>query len=215
MNSIKLSPRLSACAELIRQDARLADVGCDHGYVPVSLVLSGRIKSAVACDINEAPLASCRRLVNEYKLSDKIKCVLSDGLENISGDEVDDILFAGMGGELIACLLSKCSYVKDKHLVINAMTHPELARKWLYDNGFHIINDIIVPDGKHHYSVLDAEYSGETKGYTQTDLFIGKINDFSDKEFFEHLLVYLKNKQKGGYDYSEVIRAIEEKYDYC
>ena len=209
--NIKLSARLSVAAELVREGSRLADVGCDHGYVPVSLVLSGRIKSAVACDINEAPLASCKRLVWEYNLDEKIECVLSDGLQNVQGEKIDDILLAGMGGELIADILAVCPYVREKHIIINAMTHPEIARRWIYDNGFAILNDVVVPDGKHHYSVLDAVYNGEKKAYTEVDCFLGKINDFSDREYFIHLLNYLKNKQKSGVDYSEVINKIEEK----
>ncbi len=210
-NEIRLSPRLAACAELVGQGARLADVGCDHGYVPVALVQSGRIQSAVACDINEAPLASCRRLVSEYGLDSRIKCVLSDGLKNVDGNEVDDILLAGMGGELIAEILQNCPFVNKKHIIINAMTHPEIARRWLFENGFEIQHDIIVPDARHHYSVLDAVYTGKCFVPDDTKCFLGEINDFSDREFFVHLLNYLKNKQKGGYDYTAVISAIEEK----
>ena len=195
----------------MREGVRLCDVGCDHGYVPVSLVLDGRITSAVACDINEGPLASCQSLVRDYDLQDKITCVLSDGLQNVDGAEVDDILLAGMGGELIADILGRCDYARDKHIIINAMTHPELARKWLFDNGFAIQHDLVLPDGRHHYSVLDAVYTGEYHDYTEADCFLGNITDFSDKEYFIHLLNYLRNKQKGGYDYGEIIALIEEK----
>ncbi len=203
--------RLAAAASLVRQGARLADVGCDHGYVPVALVKSGRIPSAVACDINEKPLLSCRRLVAAEHLEDKIKCVLSDGLAAVGEEEADDILLAGMGGELIARILGDCPYVCKKHIVVNAMTHPELAREWAYQNGFAIQNDIILPDGRHHYCVFDMVYTGEIKAYTQTDCFLGCISDFSDKAYFIHLLRYLENKQKGGSDYAEVINAIKEK----
>ena len=208
---IKLSERLQSCADLVRQGARLADVGCDHGYAVVSLAEKNLIKSAVACDINEKPLVSCKSLVKEYGFEDIIKCVISDGLDNIKEDEVDDILIAGMGGELIASILSKCSYVKEKHLVLNPMTHPELARKWLFENGFEIKNDIIVSDSNHHYSVFDAYYTGEFKPFGDKEIFLGKINDFSDKEYFMHLLNYLKNKEKGGADCYAVISEIERK----
>ncbi|MCR5208451.1 MAG: class I SAM-dependent methyltransferase [Eubacterium sp.] len=205
---IKLSKRLKACADLVREGSRLADVGCDHGYVPVYLVQSGKIRSAVACDIKEGPLSSCRSLVSDYSLGDKIKCVLSDGLKNVGESEADCILIAGMGGELISKILTECDYAKEKHIILNPMTHPELARKWLFENGFEIINDIIVHEDKHSYSVFDAEYSGEIKPYTDIDCFLGKINDYSDKRFFEHLLNYLGNKEKSGEDCSAVIGEI-------
>lgn len=208
---IKLTNRLRACADFVNDGARLCDVGCDHGYVPVALVQEGRIKSAVACDINTAPLASCISLVNMSCLQDKIKCVLSDGLKNINGDEIDDILLAGMGGELIVDILSQCEYVKEKHLILNPMTHAEITRKWLYSNNFDILNDVVVSDDRHHYCVFDATYSENVSPKTEIDYFLGNITDFSDKEYFIHMLNYLKNKQRGGADYSELIKKIEEK----
>ena len=66
-----------------------------------------------------------------------------------------------MGGELIADILDKCKYINEKHLILQPMTHPEIVRKYLYDNGFVIDNDIIVNDGNHNYSVFDARYTGE------------------------------------------------------
>lgn len=195
---------------MVREGKRLCDVGTDHGYVPVYCVQKGIIPSAIACDINEGPLSSCKALVDEYALSDKIKCVLSDGLEKINGDEVDDILLAGMGGELITDILSRCPYISDKHLIMNPMTHPEVLREWLYSNGFQINNDVIVPDGRHHYNVFDAVYTGTVGDKTEIDYYLGNIGDFSDKEYFLHLLNYLKNKQKGGEDKSLIIKRIEE-----
>ena len=216
---IKLSKRLEAAANPVRQGSRLADIGCDHGYVPVYLIQSGRIKSAVASDINEGPLASCKRLVKENNLEGKIKCVLSDGLENINLDEVDDILIAGMGGELIARILSNSDLkkLKGKHLIINPMTHPEHARRFLYENGFEIQNELVVKDGRHYYAIADAINTGAFIPYTRADLYLGKIEVNNDsKGYFEHLLKYLKNKQKSGEDFSEVIAAIEEKInDNC
>lgn len=207
---IKISNRLCICSSMVRRGKRLCDVGTDHGYVPVYLVENGIIPSAVACDINDGPLASCKALVEKYSLSDKIKCVLSDGLDSIDGSEIDDILLAGMGGELIADILSRCSYVKDKHLIMNPMTHPEVLRKWLYSNGFTINRDVIVPDGRHHYNVFDAVYTGAVCDKTEADYYLGNITDFSDREYFMHLLSYLKNKQKGGEDNSLIIKRIEE-----
>ena len=208
---IKLSKRLKACASLVRDGARLADIGCDHGYVPVYLTENGKTESAVASDINEGPLNSCRLLVCEYGLQDKIKCVLSDGLSKLNCEEFDDILIAGMGGELISSILSECSYVCEKHLILNPMTHPELARKWLFENGFEIKNDIVVEDAGHHYSVFDAYFTGNTTSFGDKEIFLGKISDYSDKEYFLHLINYLKNKQKGGADYSGLISEIERK----
>lgn len=207
---IKLSKRLSACAELVGGGARLADIGCDHGYVPVFLVQSGKIRSAVACDINEGPLSSCRALVKEQGLENKIQCVLSNGFEKIDNNAFDDVLIAGMGGELIAKILSDCSCISKKHLVLNPMSHSELVRKWLYDNGFSINNDLIIKDGSHYYNVLDASFCNRKTEYDNSRLFLGEINDFSNRQYFIHLLNYLENKQKGGINYNDVILKIKE-----
>lgn len=206
-----LSSRLQAVADMVTQGARLVDVGCDHGYIPVYLIANNRIESAIACDINRGPLASCIALVEDMGLEDRIECVLSDGLAAIDGDSVDDIVIAGMGGELIADILDRCPYARDKHIILNPMTHPELARRWLYDNGYKIDNDIIVSDNGHHYSVLDARYTGIVTERTDIDYFLGGIADYSDTEYFCHLLNYLRNKEKGGADYSAVIAYIEER----
>ncbi len=207
----KLSKRLFAVASLVEQGASVADVGTDHGYIPVFLVKAGIAKSAVAMDINDGPLSSCRALVEQEELSDYIDIRLSDGLERLEPDECDTIIIAGMGAELIADILSKCSYINEKHLILQPMTHPEIARKFLYDNGFEINNDIIVYDSKHYYSVFDTYYTGEVRQHSACDYYLGNITDFSHKAYFYHLLNYLKNKSKSGEDFSDIINAVEEK----
>lgn len=206
-----LSKRLSAVASLVKQGSAIADVGTDHGYIPVYLCKKGVILKAVACDINEGPLSSCQTLVSQEGLSDFIDVRLSDGLEKIGENEIDTVIIAGMGGELIARILSDCSYIKNKHLILNPMTHPEITRKFLYDNGFEINNDTIVEDSGHCYSVFDAVYTGVVVPKNRKDYFLGEIKDFSCKAYFVHLLNYLKNKEKSGENFADVISALEEK----
>lgn len=206
----KLTKRLQAIADMVEDGSVIVDVGTDHGYIPVYLVENGICDKAIACDINEGPLNSCIFLVRQLGLSEKITCVLSNGLDSIN-DSYDTIIIAGMGGELIADILSRARDINSKKLIINPMTHPELVRKWMYDNGFEIDKDIIVPDGKHHYNIISASYVGKINSKKDIDYYLGNIEDFSDKEYFKHLLVYLKNKQKSGIDYSSIINAIEEK----
>lgn len=206
-----LSKRLSALAALVNEGERIADIGTDHGYLPVYLYKKGLIKSAVASDINEKPLSSCKAKVEQEALCDVIKTVLSDGLDQISPSDYDTIIIAGMGGEMIADILSREPKIVEKHIILNPMTHPEIARKFLYDNGFEIDRDIIVKDGRHYYSVFDAHYTGEVKEREEADYFLGNIQDFTNKEYLEHLINYLKNKMKSGKDYSKVITELEEK----
>lgn len=204
-----LSKRLAAVASLVEKGSRIVDVGTDHGYIPVYLCKMGVVECAVAVDVNEAPLASCKALVLQEGLCDAIKTKLSDGLVNVDDDEYDTVIIAGMGGELISSILSQ-KMLKDKHIILNPMTHPEIARRYLYDNGFDIINDLIIKDGKHYYSVFDARYTGNVCKKELVDYYLGNIKDFRNRGYFEHLLNYLCNKQKSGDDLSSVINKIEE-----
>lgn len=210
---INLSARLSAVADLVRNGTAFADVGCDHGYLPVFLLQKGIIRTAIASDINKGPLSSCENLVDGEGLSDKVRCVLSDGLSDVPPQCAEDVAICGMGGELIADIMSKCDWVKDKdkHFIFNPMTHPEKLRKYLCENGFEINRDIIVKEGRHYYNIFDAYYTGMRKKHSDVYYFLGNIDDFSHTEYFRHLLNFLENKQKGGIDYSEVIAAVKEK----
>ena len=206
-----LSERLSAVAFLVKKGSIVADIGTDHGYIPVYLVKNNIAQRALASDVNKGPLSSCRRLVEEENLGDKIKVILSDGLDNISSEEYDTLIIAGMGGELICTILSKAGNLKDKHIIVNPMTHPELVREYLYSNGFKIDNDLIVKESKHYYSVFDAIFTGNIQNKNKIDFYLGNIKDFTHKEYFVHLIHYLRNKEKSGEDFSDVIHALEEK----
>lgn len=210
---LKLSPRLDAAASLVRDNAKLADVGCDHGFLSVYLLVHGKIRSAVASDVNEGPLSRCRELVKKCSLQDRVKCVLCDGLEKIDPDEAEDIVMCGMGGELIVHILEACPWAESsgKHFIFNPMTHPEKVREYLCSSGFEINRDLIVKDGNYFYSVFDAYYTGKAKMRPRWYYYLGKIDDFSNREYFEHLLKFLKNKGKGGSDFSDVIMYIEAK----
>lgn len=207
---IKLSERLAAVAGLVCPGAAVADVGTDHGLLPVWLALNNVIKSAVACDINEAPLASCRRLVEEYSLTDVIETRLCDGLDGVASSRYDTVIIAGMGGELIADILSRCDCINEKHVILQPMTHAEVARKFLYDNGFEIESDIIVRDGSHYYNVFDARFCGHKAEKSRVDYYLGNISDFSHREYFSHLLKFFYNKSKSGEDFSDIISALEK-----
>lgn len=206
-----LSERLSAVASLVRRGSIVADIGTDHGYIPVYLIKNNIAPKALASDVNEGPLSSCRRLVEEENLSDKISVILSNGLDNIPSDAYDTLIIAGMGGELICTILSKADNLNGKHIIVNPMTHPELVREYFYANGFEIDNDIIVKESKHYYSVFDAKYTGEIQSKTKIDFYLGNIKDFTHKEYFIHLIHYLSNKEKSGEDFSDIINALEEK----
>ena len=158
---IHLDKRLSAVAALIRPGSRLADIGTDHAYLPVHLVQAGVCPSAIASDIGAGPLDAARRTVTENDLLSKITLRLGNGLATVSTEEIDDIAIAGMGGETIATILEAAQWVKNSRLrlILQPMTRAEDLRRWLLTNGFSILEEHLIIDGRHLYPVLAAEYT--------------------------------------------------------
>ena len=116
----QLGSRLGLCAAMVRPGCRLADIGTDHGYLPVWLAKTGVIRSAVAADVREGPLQSARQNIERYGVEEQVTARLSDGLDLVSAQEADDIVIAGMGGELIARLVDRAAWLRDpqKHLIL-------------------------------------------------------------------------------------------------
>ena len=177
MKMLNLKGRLSLCAEYVREGSRLADIGTDHGYLPIALCQSGKIPSALACDINPLPLESAEKNISEYGLSDRIQTRLSDGLREIGADEVDDAVIAGMGGELIAAIIGDCGWIRDpsKSLILQPMTRHDVLIKQLYENGFCIEKQGAVFDSKKVYTVLCVRYSGERKSCDVYEANVGML----------------------------------------
>lgn len=158
--------RLLACARLVR-GSRAADVGTDHGYLPVYLVQNGICESALACDINEKPLASARENIEKAGLSDKIGVYLSDGLGSVPCEGITDVIVAGMGGELIADIISRADWIKQRrvNLVLQPMTKWDHLREFLYTGGFEVTSELPCQEGKFVYSVMQAAYTGTKPPY--------------------------------------------------
>ena len=150
MSKIKLDDRLSAVAGLVRNGKRVADIGTDHGYLVAYLVENGICPGGIAADLRKGPLENARQTVIAQGLSDKIELILSDGLQNIPENACDDIVIAGMGGNLIAELLEKAPWVKSEkiNIVAQPMTHAEVLRQYFIDNGFIINEEKTATDGK-------------------------------------------------------------------
>lgn len=176
MENIKLNERLLTAVQFVREGSRLADIGTDHGYLPIFLILEGRIAFAIAADINRGPLDKADENIHKYALDGKIKTVLCDGLRSIDKDEVDDVAIFGMGGELIVKILDEAPWLKDaaKRLILQPMTHPEKLRKYLADNGYRIIGEAISFDRGKIYQTICAEYDGIIRKFDDITLLYGE-----------------------------------------
>ena len=128
----QLDPRLSLCASFVPAGAKLADIGTDHGYLPIWLAKTGRVIHAVAADLRPGPLERAKENVRKYQVEDIVELRLSDGLQAFLPEEADFIVIAGMGGEVIASILGALPAEGNRRrLVLQPMTRAEeLRRSW-------------------------------------------------------------------------------------
>ena len=194
---MNIGSRLKTAAELVRQNSRLADIGTDHAYLPAYLVLSGRVVSAIACDIVKGPLDNALNTLKEYNLTEKIELRLCDGLQGVKDNEVDDIVICGMGGELIATIIDNAKWVKspDIHLVLQPMSAVDDLRSYLSSNGFRVDEEVLVKDGKRLYIVLSVYYTGENTDISADYLLVGNVT-VDQPHGREYLEAQLKRLEK-------------------
>lgn len=177
-----LDNRLKLCADFVRPGATLADIGTDHAYLPVWLCQNGICPSAIAADINPEPLKSGMLTIQKAGLADKIETRLSDGLAAIREAEADDIVIAGMGGELIADIIATCPFSEnpEKRWILQPMTKSEMLLLRLNRSGFEILRqDCCVAAGK-CYTVLQAAYTGNTTEKGALFPYLGKLTPWNN-----------------------------------
>ena len=194
-----LSARLQACAAYVTQGGHICDVGTDHAQLPVYLVEQGIAAAAIASDIGEGPLQAAERTIAQHGLTGRIRTILSDGLLQIPGDDVTDIVIAGMGGETMVHILETAPFPLDgKRLILQPMTKAEILRQWLYSHGFVIREECCVREEQRLYSVMRAEYTGACYKIALWALRIGAM-DLTDPDcmaYAEHQLAQLTRRSE-------------------
>lgn len=170
---MELTPRLHAIAMQVPQGTRLADVGTDHGYLPVWLLLHGRIEKAIAADLREGPLNRARETARRYGQAENISFRLCNGLEDIAADEVDTVAIAGMGGETIAAILEAAPWSRQgKLLLLQPMTGMRQLRQWLQSRGYVILEERLAREGKRLYSIWTVR-GGTMLPLSPAELWVG------------------------------------------
>lgn len=184
-----LDNRLRAVANMVRKDSVFADIGTDHGYIPIYLIGKGISEKGYACDINTQPLDTAKKNITKHGFSDKIKTILCDGLEGIKAQKPDDIIIAGMGGDMISHIIGNVEWIKNKdtHLILQPMTKAGKLREFLYGSGYEIECEHGVIVGKFCYTVISAYYSGEKKGISSLFYYTGKMIEQNTNEAMEYL----------------------------
>ena len=172
MKHLQLQPRLRLLADMVPAGAHLADIGTDHGYLPVWLMQQGRIASAIAADIGPEPLAHARRTAAEYGTALDLR--LCDGLRGIAPHEADTLVMAGMGGETIIQILTDSPWPRTSGctLLLQPQTKVELLRRWLSENGYACRDERLVWDKGKLYVVLQMA-AGEAFTPEEARLYAG------------------------------------------
>lgn len=174
---MELTARLQSVADQVPQGAVFADIGTDHAYLPVWLLLNGRIHHAIAADLREGPLNRARETADQYGVGSQVSFRLCNGLADISEDEVDTIAIAGMGGETIASILEAAPWTKNgKLLLLQPMTSFPDLRLWLQQNGYRIERETIAKEGRRVYSCLTVR-AGHMEPLTPAELWVGRQSD--------------------------------------
>ena len=142
----QLGPRLAACAELVRQGSPVADVGTDHAYLPIWLLRTGKVPRAHA---------------HLYGVQDRLRLVLGDGLEGLTPEDAQDIVVAGMGGQMILRIV-EAEWLRspEKRLILQPMSAADRLRLGLCRRGFQVERELAVEDADRVYSAFSARYIG-------------------------------------------------------
>lgn len=173
-----INARLRTVADFVCGGALVVDVGCDHAILPIELVRKNKVGRVIACDIGEGPLASANRNIKRAGLEDIIETRLSDGLNKILPDEVDHIVIAGMGGDLIARIIGNAEWTRDKkyRFILQPMTSADDLRIWLCQNGYKIETEKPVYDAGRLYTVIVCAFSGDKDEMPPEYPYIGEVS---------------------------------------
>ena len=188
---LPLSTRLLACCQFVNPGDRVADIGCDHGYLGIHLLKNGIASSMIEADINEGPLDSARRNAAKFGVKDKMSFHLSDGVQSIPRD-FDCMVCAGMGADTMMSILSSAPWLKNSRyrLILQCQSKRPELRQWLYDEGYRINRETLAKDGKFVYSIMEVVFD-PGHGITPAETYITRqlLEDSHPllKEYYERV----------------------------
>lgn len=191
MEGYNLSKRLSRVAEWIKDTGSrsVADIGTDHGYLPIYLASSKTADRVIAMDVRKQPLAKAERNIQNYGVSDKVCVRQSDGLEKLESGEVEAVTVCGMGGRLIRSILEKGHAVfnKDTQIIVSPQSEIREFREYLLSSGYSIVRECFLKEDNQYYTIMDCRYEPDF------ELFLRYGRDNLMKKN-EDLYLYLKKE---------------------
>lgn len=211
---MNLSKRLQAVATLVDINSRVLDIGCDHAYLDIYLTLNNG-NTCIASDINENALNKAKENIKKYKLSRKIKTILTDGLSNIDVFDSDNIVICGMGTHTILDILKTNNL--SNTLIISSNNDIELLRREVVKLGYYIDSEIFLYDRKKPYIII--KFLKGNKKYKKYDFIFGPIlkNNYDYKKYiinkYNNIIKHIpKNKVLLKLKYKKLIRKIKKDY---
>ncbi|KII27260.1 SAM-dependent methyltransferase [Pseudomonas fluorescens] len=213
MNEQTLSMRLERVATHVPADARLADIGSDHGYLPVALMHRGAIAAAVAGEVAMTPFHAAQRTVRENDLDQRITVRLANGLAAIEpGDGITAISICGMGGETIRDILDsgKAHLSGQERLILQPNGGEQPLRQWLMENGYGILSEELLRENRFYYEIIVAERIGPVM-YSAEELYFGPLQmQARTPAFLAKWQRMLREKQKTLIQFERARQAVPE-----
>lgn len=186
-----LSLRLQKIVDMVTDCECVADVGCDHGYVAMSLIENEKARKAICTDINSGPIKKATENVKRAGLLDDISLRIADGLQGIKPDEADAIIIAGMGGMLMIDILDKgMDCVRNaKEIILSPQSDIDVFREYLTKVGITILEEAMLIDEGKYYTIIKCFYTGDIHILTKAQLKYGPVlierKDTVLKEYLE------------------------------
>ena len=192
---LPISDRLLACCDFVHPGDRIADVGCDHGYLSIHLLTNGIASFAIASDLREGPLQSARDNAAKFGVHDKIEFCLSDGVQNIPRD-FDTLVCAGMGAHTMISILEAAPWLRDARyrMILQCQIKTPLLRQYLTGQGWQIQQEAVLRDGKFLYTVMDVVFDPAAPHLTPGQCYICPV--LSGEDVAEYRQWVLKDLEK-------------------
>lgn len=204
-----LGARLLAAAGLVKSGHTAADIGCDHGKLSVWLALKGVCPVVIAIDSRPMPLARAKALAAQTGCANVVNCRLGSGLAPLAENEADEIIIAGLSGDTIIEILQGQNWVLNKNtgLILVPSSRPWGLRRWLYQNGFALVQDVPILENGKSYSAMRAEFTGKKETPPESFCLLGLVpqsNDTSAKNaYIKARLAHLKKQALAPMDEEE------------
>lgn len=165
---MNLSKRLYMNVSLVPKGAKVADIGCDHGYASIWLIQQNVAEKVIAMDVNKGPIQRAKEHIELAGLSEMIECRLSNGTEKLMPGETDTLMIAGMGGPLMVEILTAGRGVLEqiKTLVLQPQSDLAMVRHFLLEHDFEIVEEkACIDEGKYYFAIKAQRQDGNVKQY--------------------------------------------------